>query len=112
IVSRQLDLTRSPAVVSIGRVNSGVRYNIIPEELEMDGTIRTFDKGMKESIMERIYKISRGIAESNGATAEVSIVPGIPVTFNHVQLTRSIIPILKRTLGEENVQETGWSTGA
>ncbi|MBZ4190291.1 amidohydrolase [Niabella beijingensis] len=112
IVSRQQDLTKAPVVLTVGKINSGVRNNIIPEELEMAGTIRTFDTAMQRDVHRRIHKIATGIAAANGATAEVTIKNNTPVTFNNRELTQKIIPTLEKAVGRENVQETNWVTGA
>lgn len=102
IISRQVELTKNPAIITIGRFNSGVRENIIPEEAEMSGTIRTFDKGMQASIYEKMKATAEHIAQSGGATAEVLITPGSPVTYNDLALTEKMVPSLQRTAGREN----------
>ncbi|MCF3109536.1 amidohydrolase [Niabella sp. CC-SYL272] len=112
IVSRQADLTKAPVVLTVGKINAGVRNNIIPEELEMAGTIRTFDTAMQQDVHRRMLNIATGIAAANGATATVTIKNNTPVTNNSPELTRKIIPILKKAVGNENVQETNWVTGA
>jgi amidohydrolase len=96
IISRQTELTSNPAVITIGRFNSGIRENIIPEEATMSGTIRTFDKKMQADIYQRIKTTAENIAESSGATAEVTINPGSPVTYNDFALTEKMIPSLQR----------------
>ncbi|MGC4234324.1 MAG: amidohydrolase [Niabella sp.] len=112
IVSRQQDLTKAPVVLTVGKINSGVRNNIIPEELEMAGTIRTFDTAMQEDIHRRLKHIAASVAAANNATVEVTINKNTPVTFNHIELTKKIIPVLEKAVGKENVQETKWVTGA
>lgn len=112
IVSRQQDLTKAPVVLTVGKINSGVRNNIIPEELEMAGTIRTFDTAMQEDIHRRLKHIAESVAAANNATVEVMINKNTPVTFNHIELTKKIIPVLEKAVGKENVQETKWVTGA
>ncbi len=112
IVSRQQDLTKAPVVITVGKISSGVRNNIIPEELEMEGTIRTFDTAMQNDIHRRIQLIAGHTAAANGATAEVNISRGNPVTYNHIELTKKIVPVLEKAVGKENVSETGWVTGA
>lgn len=112
IVSRQQDLTKAPVVLTVGKISSGVRNNIIPEELEMAGTIRTFDTAMQEDIHRRLKHIAESVAAANNATVEVMIDKNTPVTFNHIELTKKIIPVLEKAVGKENVQETKWVTGA
>lgn len=112
IVSRQQDLTKAPVVLTVGKISSGVRNNIIPEELEMAGTIRTFDTVMQNDIHRRLKHIAESVAAANNATVEVIINKNTPVTFNHIELTKKIIPVLEKAVGKENVQETKWVTGA
>lgn len=112
IISRQTDLTKEPAVISIGKINSGVRQNIIPEEAEMIGTIRTLDTTMQQEIHERIRKTATSIAESAGATAEVTIKRGYPVTYNNPALTKAMLPSLFKAAGEDNVLVMKAMTGA
>ncbi len=112
IVSRQMELTKEAAVITIGKIEAGVRNNIIPEEAFMIGTIRTLDTDMQKKIHERIRKTATLIAEAQGATAEVNIEIGYPVTFNNLELTRKMLPSLYKAAGEENVRVTRPSTGA
>ncbi len=112
IVSRQQDITKAPVVLTVGKINSGVRNNIIPEELEMAGTIRTFDTAMQEDVHRRLKHIAENVAAANNATVEVSINKNTPVTYNHIDLTRKIVPVLEKAVGKENVKETKWVTGA
>jgi len=101
IVSRQMDITRAPAVVSIGTINGGIRGNIIPEEVEMTGTIRTLDSGMRKDIHQRVQRTVTKIAESAGATAEVNIKLGSPVVYNDPGLASQMTPTLRRVAGEK-----------
>mgnify|MGYP001025853251 CR=1 FL=1 len=112
IVSRQVDLTNEAAVVTVGTIKGGVRHNIIPEELEMTGTIRTLDTEMQERIHEKIELTATKIAESAGAEAEVDILKGVPVTYNDPELTAKMLPILTEMAGEENVRQIPAKTGA
>ena len=82
IVSRQSDLTKAPAVVTVGAIRGGTRWNIIPEDVELEGTIRTFDPSMQNEIHERVKRTAEQIAASAGATAEVSFDKRTPVTWN------------------------------
>lgn len=104
IVSRQTDLTLSPAVITVGRLRSGVRSNIVPETAEMEGTIRTFDPAIQKSIHERIRRTADLIAQSAGGSAETSIVVGNPVTYNDPDLAQRMSATLKRVGGENAVK--------
>lgn len=112
IVSRQLDLTNEAAVITVGKISGGVRNNIIPEEVEMIGTIRTLDTEMQKIVHEKIKLTAEKIAESTGATAEVKIHTGYPVTFNNPQLTAKMLPSLEKAAGEDNVRVIKATTGA
>lgn len=112
IVSRQSMLTRAPVVITVGKINAGVRENIIPEELEMAGTIRTLDSAMQKDVHERIKKTVTTIAESQGATATVEIDTKTLVTFNTPELVDKMLPSLKKAAGETKVIESEWTTGA
>jgi amidohydrolase len=112
IVSRQSELTKAPVVITIGKINAGVRENIIPEELTMAGTIRTLDDAMQKDVHARIKQTAEKIAESMGATAEVSIDTKTLVTYNTPELVRQTLPSLEKAVGKENVLETEWVTGA
>lgn len=103
IVSRNLELIKAPAVVTIGKIEGGVRSNIIPEEVTMIGTIRSLDPEMQDKIHERIREIATNIGESAGAEVEVNISRGYPVTYNDPELTAWAVDILNETAGQENV---------
>ncbi|HWA13504.1 MAG TPA: amidohydrolase [Burkholderiales bacterium] len=100
IVARQIDVSKEPAVVSVATINGGARKNIIPDKVEMTGTIRSFDEGMRQDIHARIKHISEAIAEANHASAEVRVDKAVPVTVNDPDLTEKMIPTLKRIGGE------------
>ena len=102
IISRQAELTKEPAVITVGKFLSGNRENIIPEEAVMGGTIRTFDKKMQQLIYDRIKRTAENIAESAGAVAEVTINPGSPVVYNDPALTALMVPSLERAAGKAN----------
>ena len=112
IPSRHLDITNSPAVITIGSIHGGVRGNIIPDKVEMSGTIRTFDAGIRETLHAKLRSTVRAIAEANGATAEVIIEGYAPVTGNHPTLLRQMMPTLEWAAGTENVHESALITGA
>jgi len=112
IVSRQIDLTKAPVVITVGKIQSGVRNNIIPEECVMDGTIRTLDDAMQKEVHEKIKWTAMKIAEASGATAEVTIDTKTLVTYNTPELVKKMIPSLQSAAGADNVKETVWKTGA
>jgi amidohydrolase len=112
IVSRQMEITKAPVVITVGKINSGVRNNIIPEELVMDGTIRTLDNSMQKEVHERIKKTAETIAAASGATAEVTIDTKTLVTYNTPDLVKKMLPSLEAAAGKANVLETEWTTGA
>ena len=112
IVSRQIDLTKEAAVITIGRIQSGIRENIIPEEAVMAGTIRTLDVEMQDKIHEKIRLTATKIAESAGATAEVTIDKKFPLTYNDPALTEKMIPSLVKAVGKEMVKEIPAVTGS
>ncbi len=99
IPSRQLDVTRAPAVITVGSIHGGVRGNIIPDSVEMTGTIRTFDPNMREEILERIRNTATQIAEAAGATATVAFRPYAPVTYNDPDLTARMVPTIEWAAG-------------
>jgi amidohydrolase len=99
IVSRQVDVTLAPSIISVGRVSGGVRYNVIPDKVDMEGTIRSFDPDMREYIHEAIERTARLIAESAGAEVEVAISQGPPPLINNAELTPLVIPALERASG-------------
>ncbi len=104
IVSRQIDLTQAPAVISIGRISGGVRTNIIPESVLMEGTIRTFDPAMRAEVLRRVRRTAESIAQAAGATATVTITDGYPVTINDPGLTARMAPTLERVAGKGNAR--------
>jgi amidohydrolase len=113
IVSRQLDITQNPAVVSVGVIKGGVRNNIIPDTVEMIGTIRTFDAKQKQQIHDSMKRIVENTAEAAGASAIFEFDDyHNPVTFNDPKLTARVLPSLRRIVGEENVKEIPLITGA
>jgi amidohydrolase len=114
IVSRNVNITENAAVVTIGSIHGGVRSNIIPESVEMKGTIRTLGKDDEKMVIDRIKMIVTKTAEANGATAEIDIPfeSRYPVTFNDVALTSMMLPSLQKTAGTDNVVLRPPTTGA
>jgi len=104
IVSRQINITNAPAIVTIGRISGGIRFNIIPDSVVMEGTIRALDSAMQQDIHQRIKRTATLIAESAGAEADVQIEIGNPVTYNDPALTEQMLPTLKRVAGDKLFQ--------
>lgn len=111
IPSRQLNATTTPSIVTVGAINGGLRSNIIPDSVEMIGTLRTFDAETRTQIHERVTRTAQQIAASAGATAEVDISLGYPVTSNDPELTRAMQPTLQRVVGDR-LMESPLITGA
>ena len=114
IVSRNLELTEQPGIVTIGSIHGGLRSNIIPEKVEMVGTIRALDTAMRKQIHQRVRDISEGVALSMGATVTVEIPysASYPVTINDPLLTRKMVPVLETVAGPDQVEELKPVTGA
>ena len=110
IVSRQLDATLTPSIVTVGRVEGGVRNNIIPESVELEGTIRTFDAETRIDIHKRIRRTATNIAEAAGATADVVIDHGYGVTRNDPNLFRQMSPTLERVAGDHFIEASQTTT--
>ena len=112
IVSRQMDLTKAPVVITVGKIHGGVRNNIISEECILDGTIRTLDSKMQVDVHQRIKQTAEKIAEASNATAEVSFENKTLVTYNDPVLVEKMIPSLQTAAGKNNVRSMEWVTSA
>ena len=112
IVGRQVDLSKAPVVITVGKINSGVRFNIIPEEAMMEGTIRTLDAKMRLSVLEKIKTTATAIAAASGATVEVNFENKTLVTYNDPKLVEISLPSLQIAAGKENVIPWTWVMGA
>ena len=112
IVSRQINVTQEPAVITIGGIDGGNRFNIIPDKVEMVGTIRTFDEKMRDDIHKRVKLTVESIAAASGATATVVIDKPYNVTINEQALTERMLPTLQRVAGEDNVKLRAKITGS
>lgn len=112
ILSRNVNITQNPAVVTIGAIHGGIRHNIIPEKVDMIGTIRTFGTQQQELVHRRIKEVISNIAESAGAEAEIDLSYGYPSTVNDPQLTSKMIPSMESAAGKENVFIMDPQTGA
>ena len=114
IVSRRLNISKQPAVVSFGAIQGGIRYNIIPDQVELIGTIRTFDEDMRQQIFADLKNVAESVAHAHGATAmaQVPDTKGNPVTANNPALTTRAVSSLGRALGASNVVEMDLIMGA
>ena len=114
IVSRRTNIARLPAVVTFGAIKGGIRYNIIPDDVELVGTIRSFDAGMRETIFADLRNVSEHVAAAHGATVEAKIPDkdGYPVTINDPALTARMLPSLQAVVGKDNVYEPPLQMGA
>jgi amidohydrolase len=112
VVSRQIDITKVPAIVTIGAFQGGIRSNIIPDSVVMLLSIRTFDQQMRDDIFMRIKRIAESTAAASGATANVVIDSGYHVTTNTPELTKRMWPTLQRAAGAAGVIESGLVTGS
>ena len=120
IVSRQLNISKLPVVVSFGAIHGGLRYNIIPDEVKLEGTIRTFDEGMRTDVFARLRRTAEHVAAAHGATVDHAIPVseadprdiGNPVTMNDVTLTEKMLPTLQSVVGASNVIDPGYTMGA
>jgi amidohydrolase len=114
IVSRRQNISKLPVVVSFGAIHGGVRFNIIPDSVELVGTIRTFDEGMRQAVFTDLMNVAEHVAAAHGATA-VAKVPdttGNPVTYNDPTLTARVLPSLARAAGADNVVQMDLIMGA
>jgi amidohydrolase len=112
IISRNVNITQTPAVVTVGAIHGGIRHNIIPEKVEMIGTIRTFGDEQQALVHRRITEIATNIAESAGGKADVNITKLYPSTINDPTLTKQMEPSILAAAGEENVIINELITGA
>ena len=112
IVSRQMELTKAPVVITIGKIHGGVRQNIIPEFVLLEGTIRTLDSAMQIDVQKRLKLTAEKIAEANGASAIVSFDTKTLVTYNTPWLVTKMLPSLQKASGSVPLQEMDWTTGA
>jgi amidohydrolase len=122
IVSRQIDITDMPAVVSVGAIKGGVRFNIIPDEVQMIGTVRTFSTDVRNDIARRMQVTASSIAEAAGATATVRFKDlskptsadelSIPPVVNDAAVTAAALPVFERVVGKDNVRQISLQTTA
>jgi amidohydrolase len=112
VVSRTIDLTEEPAVVTIGAIRGGVRENIIPDSVEMRGTIRTFNEQMRDDIHERVTNLAEFVSRGSRAGCKVCIDKNYPVTINDPALTEAMVPTMKRVAGEQGLMLVPKVTGS
>ena len=112
IISRETDLTNEAAVITVGKISSGVRFNIIPESAEMIGTIRTLDYDMKDKLNKRMVEMVETIAKAYGGEATCEITNSTDITYNNPALVDQMLPTMKRVAGAENIQLQKAITGA
>ena len=112
IISRESPLTQEAAVITVGKITGGVRFNIIPEQAEMIGTVRTLDRSMQELITRRMKAMVPAIAKAYNAEATIAITETAPLTYNDPELTAKTLPSLRKAAGKDNVIEMKATTGA
>lgn len=114
IVSRQIDITHVPAVITVGAIKGGIRFNIIPDSVEMIGTVRNFDRAMRDDIVKRMQTTASNIAEASGAKAEVKFRSevSLPPVVNDLELTRRAVPLFEQLVGKDNVTQITLQTTA
>jgi amidohydrolase len=112
IPSRQVDSSLAPSIVTVGAIHGGIRNNIIPDDVEMIGTIRSLDAKMRDDIHARIKRTAEDIAHSGGATAAVTIAEGYPITYNDPAIAEKMAPTLRRVAGASNVHVVNAVLGA
>jgi amidohydrolase len=105
IVSRQTKLTDGASVITVGSIHGGIRRNIIPEEVKLEGTIRTFSKEAQKKVHENIKTTAEKIAEASGGSAKVDIQVMYPATINNTELTTKMVPTLIKVAGASKVKE-------
>ena len=111
IISRESRLIDEAAVITVGKITSGVRFNIIPESAEMIGTVRTLDADMKELIIRRMTEMTETIAKAYGGSATVTFENFTSITYNDIELTQQMLPSLQLVAGNDNVELVKATTG-
>ena len=114
VISRRTDITKLPAVLTFGAVKGGIRHNIIPDSVQLIGTIRTFDDGMRSKLFDDLRNVAEHVAAAHGATIDATIPldHNYPVTYNNPELTTRMMPSLAKVVGADNVIDPGLITGA
>jgi len=112
LIARQVNIAATPVVLTAGQFNAGVRFNIIPDEAKLVGTLRTFDAAVREDVIARLRRTAEDYAHAAGASAELQVVNNAPATINDPALTRRVLPSLQRAAGEARVKESAMVTVA
>ena len=114
IVSRRLNISEQPAVVTFGAIKGGIRHNIIPDNVELIGTFRTFDDGMRDQLIADLKNVADSVTAAHGATATYAIPDGSgnPVTYNNPELTARMTASLQKVVGSDNVIDPGVNMGS
>lgn len=111
IISRESPLVEEAAVITVGKITSGVRFNIIPESAELIGTVRTLDPDMKEMIIRRMTEMTETIAKAYGGSATIEFQNNTAITYNDLELTEQMLPTLEKIAGKENIEIMKATTG-
>jgi len=111
IISRESDLTKEAAVITVGKITSGVRFNIIPESAELIGTVRTLDSDMRDLIIKRMTEMTEGLAKTYGGSATIEFQSNTAITYNDLALTEKMLPTLQNVAGVDNVKLVKATTG-
>lgn len=111
IISRESPLVKEPAVITVGKITSGTRFNVIPESAEMIGTVRTLDPDMREMIIRRMNEMVTTIAKAYGGEADIQFQNNTAITYNDLELTAEMLPTLKNIAGKDNVELVKATTG-
>ena len=112
IVSRQSELTKTPVIITVGKIQGGTRGNIIPDNCVLDGTVRTFDSSVQRMTMEKMRLMAEKMAEANGARAELTYTENAAVTYNDPKLVQRMLPSMRSAIGDTHVYERDWTTNA
>lgn len=111
IISREAKLVDEPAVITVGKITSGTRFNVIPESAEMIGTVRTLDPDMREMVIRRMKEMAPAIAKAYGGDAEIEFQNNTAITYNDLELTADMLPTLQNIAGKEKVELVKATTG-
>ncbi|WP_241077793.1 amidohydrolase [Flavimarina sp. Hel_I_48] len=111
IISRESELTKEAAVITVGKITGGVRFNIIPESAELVGTVRTLDPDMRELIIKRMTEMAEGLAKTYGGSATVDFQNTTSITYNDLDLTAQMLPTLQQVAGDDHVKLVKATTG-
>jgi metal-dependent amidase/aminoacylase/carboxypeptidase family protein len=112
VIARQVDITASPVVLTAGVIRGGVRFNIIPDTVELTGTLRSFDMAVREDVIARFRRTAENFAAASEASAELVVANNAPVTKNDPALFLQLRPALVEAVGAERVLEVPLSTVA